>query len=63
MQTAGTLTVLVGLLVGVFAAAYHSGQGPSNWAGEASPYVAAVLVVAGIILSIVGRVRNDKRRP
>lgn len=60
MQTIGTLIALVGLVIALFSGAYHAdaSPGPDHWLGTISPYVAAFLVVIGIIISIVGRVRK-----
>jgi len=60
MQTAGTLTVMAGLILGVVAYVLHSADpGPSwDWLGDTAPFGAAILVVVGLVTSIVGRARK-----
>lgn len=60
MQTTGTLMVLVGLIVGAIGGAMHghAGSPADDWKADIAVYTAVGLVLIGIVVSIVGRVKG-----
>lgn len=60
LQTIGTLTVAVGLLVGVVSQVINGNDTnvANDWIAELSTYAAIGLVVAGLFASIYGRSRD-----
>lgn len=60
LQTIGTLTVAVGLLVGVVSQVINGNDTnvANDWIADLSTYAAIGLVVAGLFTSIYGRSRD-----
>lgn len=68
LQIIGFVLISIGLLVAVYANAYHGAVDYSSkyerntWYGDASAYIAGIAVAIGVFVYLIARLQSDKQR-